>query len=498
MKGNLRNIAPKLIIVLVVFAGFLFYMNWSQGKEPTFQISDDFSTVDSEKELMEKITRQLTRSELASNYKLFSEVDYETVLLEEQRSLKIEKVWYHNNTLHMIYSVDVKEKDEVDSDVPTLTFDEISVSAEGDNFTFNLGTSNGPPTNWLNKGFIHNYRLYRGVLIHLADSEEDYKALEKIHSAGSIDYIRIELPRMIYGSYEKGKVIEPMAFNVQLETSSEDVLETIELNKTTTLNNDLKIDWDEMLLYINSTRLTFEMESPNRLLQSMNLRVSKTNGEIYKDKVMVEKLGNNRYEAYIRTFREFPNEFSLEVTGLEFMEEGAPLDYTIDETTIDEGVTLTQGEQQTLNEKIGSKHDMDIFFRGLTHEGTSDYGNEQQSDLIGIAIGLENIPKRQFETWFNYVREGMQNLKYNNLGDSEAFRYVRGPLIEITNQDGQLVEPFGSRSAPSIDQEVQVILVNKGFIEKATEINLKLSHFPVYEQVEENKTTFSLTSKGVK
>ncbi|WP_377891241.1 hypothetical protein [Alkalihalobacillus sp. R86527] len=487
-----KNI-PKLIVVLVVFAGFLLYMNWSQNDEPTFKVSEQFNQVDNEKELMNEITRKLTRSNLATNYQLFTDVNYEKILMKDRRTLRVEKAWFRQGTMQLIYSIDIRSEDKELSDVPYLMFEDLSLEAGGESHDFDLSIED---TNWLVKGYVHNYRLYRGVTIRLTGSEGNFEEIEKVMENDKIDKIVIDQPEMIHGSYEDKKTLESMAIDVSLSTLPNEKLEKFDLNQTTTLGDGRTIEWEALTLYIENTKLSFKLKNTKRLLQGLKLRITKPNGEIFEDQISVGRLEDeDRYEVNVRKFKEFPHEFSLEVVALEFMDEGIPITHTISKETIDQGLALDKGNSQSIEKKIGSKNGMGIFFEGLSNNNT--YGEPNQ-DLLGISVGLEGAEGKQFNTWFNYVTEGMQNLKYNVTGDSgsDVYHFKSGPLIEITDQNGTIIEPNGSSLSPTPDKEVQNILIKREFFERASEINMKISHFPVYEAVTSEKTTFTLTRKG--
>ncbi len=479
------------MIVLAIFTGFLLYMNWNHGEEPTFAISDDFEQVDSEQMLMAELTRQLTGSELAANYQLFEDVDYEKLLIEVQRTLKVEKAWLHQGELQLIYSIDLRREDQKQLDVPYLMFEEVGLMADGKRYNFELTTLE---TNWLSKGYVHNYRLYRGINIRMTGSEENFEKLQNITGHEEIDQIVIGQPNMIHGSFEDKKAMESMKIGLSLPTNANDELERMELNQRTNLNDGRTIEWEALTLFIHNTKLLFNMDT-ERPLQGMTLRVKKPNGEVFEDQVSVGSLGKGQYEVNMRGFTEFPNELDIEVTALEFMDEGTPMTFTIPKEIITQGLRMDKGESQSIEKKIGSKNGVNIFFEGLSTNDT--YGGPHE-ELMGILVGLEGVEDKQFNTWFNYVTEGMQNLKYNISGDSESevYQYRQGPLIEISDQDGNILEPIGSSLNPTPEKEVQNILIERTYFENASEINLKISHFPYVEQLEENNTTFKLTSKG--
>ncbi|MCA0989064.1 hypothetical protein [Guptibacillus algicola] len=487
-----KNI-PKLLVVLVVFAGFLLYMNWSQNEQPTFQVSEEFQQVDTEKELMDEITSKLTRSELATDYELFTDVDYEKILMEDRRALRIEKAWFRQGILQLIYSIDLRQEDKKISDVPYLMFEDLTLKAGGKNHKLNLTKQE---TNWLVKGNVHNYRLFRGVNIRLTGSEGNFEEIKKVMENDTIDQIVIDQPEMIHGSYENKKTLEPMEIDVSLSTNPNEELESIALNQSTTLSDGRTIDWEALTLSIDNTKLSFQLKNTDRPLQGLKLRITKPNGEVFEDQVSVgSSKEKGHYEVNIREFQEFPHEFSIEVTALEFMEEGTPMTYTISKETIEQGLALDKGNSQSIEKKIGSKNGMGIFFEGLSNNNT--YGGPNQ-DVLGISVGIEDAADKQFNTWFNYVTEGMQNLKYNVTGESDSavYHYMRGPLIEITDQNGSIIEPHGSSLSPSPDKEVQNILIDREAFRNASEINLKISHFPLYESVESEKVTFTLTKSG--
>ncbi|WP_347552109.1 hypothetical protein ABFG93_07930 [Pseudalkalibacillus hwajinpoensis] len=486
---KLKKTIYKLVPVLILFSAFLVYLNWSQESEPTFEINENFEEVQSEDKAIKEIIRGLTGSNLATEYDLFTDVDHETFLLEERRTLKVEKVWFQYNVLHLIYSVDLLQKDKRNLDIPYLQFDKVSLHSENKEISLKLDQSLGMGPNWLAQGYVSGHRMYRGVAIDIAGSEQNFEELQHVYEWDDIDHITIETPKIIHVSNEES-VIDSFSINASLDPAYDQPLKTFKLNESTKLLENSELVWRELMLTIDHANLSFQLKNTDKILQGVTL-ATRADGGVMMEQYYPVTRKEDYYEVNLNSFEKTPTSFQVEVRAVEFTDRDEPLTYTISNEILTKGMELPDGEKVEISEEIGNKNGMTISFGGFSN-ALPGYEMSGVSEVLGLELQIESIPDEQFHTWFKTVTEEMQNLKYSNVGSSSLQTVNYGPLIEISNEKGKLAETYGSSSEGFPDKEIQVFHINRDFLERSSEVTLKLSHFPIYEKTAGEINSFEL------
>ncbi|MBN8209151.1 hypothetical protein JI666_10385 [Bacillus sp. NTK071] len=493
MKATKRKkLAIKLIPVLILFGGFLFYLNWSQNSEPTFKINENFNELQSESEVFKQISQGLTGSYIPSEYNLFLDVELEKLLVEERRTLKIEKVWSQYDFLFLIYSIDVLQEDQRNEDLPQFTFDELSLHSGDNTISIEVNSTSVMRPNEISKDYVYKHRMYRGIAVNMAGSEKAYDDLQQVYQWDNIDQITVKRPKMLYDS-SKGQAFESFSFETSLNLQYNQTLEVFDLNKTTNMDNNLQLTWKKLEMKMDRLTLTFQLEKTDEPLQGITLATA-TKGKVMTEQYHPVVKKDDHYELSLPTFESTPDTFQVQVRALDFIDRSEPLSYTISNEMIMEGLSLSKGQKVDVLKELGTRNGMTISYAGLSNALPGYEVDEGPSDVLGIVIQLEDIPGERFRMWFNTVTKEMQNLKYNKTespSDSGAYPNA-GPLIEISNDKGELAEAYGSSSETMPDKESQAFHVRKEFFERSDEIIVKLSQFPIHEKVKANKSTFNL------
>ena len=486
-----RQLVWKVLIVLLLFGGFMIYLNFAGNSGPTFEVNEEFKQLESEEKAMEKISNQLTNSILPVEHHLFSEVDEKALLLNEQRTLKIEKVWYQFHSLFVIYSIDLRQDDKRDLDIPYLTFPSLTLHSKEDAVTFNVNKKTHSVTNWLPQGYVYDYRMYRGIAVNLSSLESSADKIQEITQWNEIDQLTIADPEMIHGARDSGADLDQLVIDTSLQTKYAESLKTFALNETTNVTDNLKINWDELELTTEHSNLTFHTDDSNKTLQGITLGIA-SNDELAQKKNYAVQRNGEEYEINLDQFPKTPESIQIEVRGLVFTDDSKPLTYTITNKELQKIKALKENQDYEVNKRIGSKNGMDVSFGGISKSdprSRSSVGEE----VAGLILQLDNVPEGQFRTWFQTVTKGMQNLKYNHLGSSGTRPVYTGPSIEISNKEGEFADSSGSSSEDYPDKEIQKIYISKDFIDRSSEIDLKLSSLPIYEKVIGSKTTLILS-----
>ncbi len=488
-----RQLVWKILIVLLLFGGFMIYLNFARNSGPTFEVNEEFKQLESEEKVMEKISNHLTNSILPVEHHLFSEVDEKALLLNEQRTLKIEKVWYQFHSLFVIYSIDLRQDDKRDLDIPYLTFPSLTLHSKKDAVTFNVNKTTHSVTNWLPQGYVYDYRMYRGIEVNLSTLESDADKIQEITQWNDIDQLTIADPEMIHGARDNGADLDQIVIDTSLQTKYAESLKTFALNETTNVTDNLKIKWDELELTTDHSNLTFHTDDTNKTLQGITLAIS-SNDELAHEKNYAVQRNGDEYKVNLNQFPKTPDLIKLEVRGLVFTDDSEPLTYTITNNELEKVKALKKNQDYVVKKRIGSHNGMGISFGGIS---TSNPRSRSASgdEVVGLILQLDNVPEGQFRTWFQTVTENMQNLKYNHVGSNSERPIYTGPSIEIRNKRGELAESRGSSSTDYPEKEIQKIYIRKDFIERSSEIELTLSSLPNYQKGIGSKTTIVLASK---
>ncbi len=493
MKDTKRKkIGMKLIPVLLLFGAFLVYLNWSQNSEPTFEINKEFNEVQSETKVFEQISQELTGSFMPIEYQLFQDVDLEKVLVKERRTLEIEKVWMQDHYLHMIYSVDLLPEDQNEKDIPQLTFNELSLHSKENSISMNVNKLSNRGPNTIPQSYVYKHKLYRGIAINMVDSEEAYDEFQQVYEWNNVDYITLVNPEMVRDS-GRGEALDSISFDTSFNPQFDQTLEAFELNKTTNLDNGLQVKWKDLVFRMHHLNLSFQLEKTDENLQGITLDTV-SNGKVMSEGYYPVMKKDNHYEVSLPTFESTPDTFQVQVRALDFIDRNEPLSYTINSEMINRGLALSKGDKLDVLEELGTRNGMTVSYAGLSNALPGYEVDEGPSDVLGIGIQLEDIPGDRFQMWFNMVTEEMQNLKYNKTesqSNSEGY-YNVGPLIEISNENGELAESYGSSSETMPDKEIQEFHVKKEFFKRSSEVTVKLSQFPIHEKVSSSKMTFNL------
>lgn len=493
MKDTKRKkIGMKIIPVLLLFGAFLVYLNWSQNSEPTFEINKEFTEVQSETKVFKQISQELTGSFIPIEYHLFQDVDLEKVLVEERRTLEIEKVWMQDNYLHLIYSLDMLPEDQNEKEIPQLTINGLSLHSKENSIALNVNQSSNMRSNTIPQSYVYKHKLYRGIAIDMVGSEEEFDEFQQVYEWNNIDYITLQNPEMVKDS-KKGETLNSISFDTSLNPQFDQTLEAFELNKTTNLDNGLQVKWKDLMFRMHHLTLSFQLEKTEEILQGITLDTV-SNGKVMSEGYYPVMKKDNHYEVSLPTFESTPDNFQVQVRALDFIDRNEPLSYTISSEMINRGIALPKGNKLDVIEELGTRNGMTVSYAGLSNTIPGYEEDEGPNDVLGIVIQLEDIPGERFRMWFNMVTEEMQNLKYSKTESqtaSEGYHNV-GPLIEIRNENGELAEAYGSSSETMPDKEVQAFHIKKEFLERSNEVTVKLSQFPIHKKVSGSKMTVNL------
>jgi hypothetical protein len=237
----------KVWIGAFLFAGFVFYTQYEKNAEPAWKVNEkEFTVVDTLKEGMKREYRKYENLEMVDYYGLLTELNKSVPLKEEYRILHIEKIWNIEGRLYFLYSVDLKERDKNERDVPRISVKKIKLSANsGKEMVFSASENHGNPGT-RDEGFVYKHKLYRSMMVMPIINnykEIDWKLFKDIN--------RIELQKLEVSDKEGVAPIENIAFKVSSENLYFKVLDSSSINKKFTYgdNKTAKLKSYDVLLY---------------------------------------------------------------------------------------------------------------------------------------------------------------------------------------------------------------------------------------------------------
>jgi hypothetical protein len=237
----------KVIIGTALFTGFALYTQYEKNAEPVWKVNDkEFTVVNTFQEGMKREYIKFNELEVVDNYDLLQEVNKTIQLKEEYRTLKIEKIWNLQGRLYFLYSVDLKERDKDESDVPRFIVKKMKLSAkDGKESVFPASENTGDPGT-RDEGFVYKHRLYRSMMVVpvIVDNEQmDWELLTYAN--------RIELQEVEITDKDGSNPLKNIAFKVSSENIFLKVLESSPIDKQFTYGNNKKADIQsyDVLLY---------------------------------------------------------------------------------------------------------------------------------------------------------------------------------------------------------------------------------------------------------
>jgi hypothetical protein len=247
----------KVIIGTLLFSGFVFYTQYEKNAEPVWKVDDkEFTVVKTLQEGMNREYSKFEELQLVDKYGLLQEANKTVQLNDELRTLKFEKIWNMQGRLYVLYSVDLKERDKDEREIPRLTIKKMKLSAkDGNEAVFSASENTGIPGT-RDEGFVYKHRLYRSMMVVpkiINNDQMDWDLLTKTN--------RIELQEVEISDKNGVKPIKNMAFKISSENLYLKVLESSSINKQFTYANNkkVKINSYDVLLYDQR----FSLDIPN-------------------------------------------------------------------------------------------------------------------------------------------------------------------------------------------------------------------------------------------
>ncbi|MBN3555377.1 hypothetical protein JYA63_13930 [Fictibacillus nanhaiensis] len=257
------QIIKKLLIGSVLIGGFVVYTQYEKSAEPTWTVNaEQFLVVDSFKDGMKREYIKFAELEIMDKYGFLKDVNKTLTLKDSYRTLKIEKLWNMNGRMYVLYSVDVKERDKDEYDIPRLSVKNMRFQTkEGEELVLKAGEEMVQPGT-RDEGFVYKHRLYRSMMLMPSmfdSSENDWSIVSNANV--------VRLQDLTISSKDKGvDSIQDIALTMPDEDPYTKVLKSEPIDQTITYedNKKVKIKSIEALLY--EQRLSVEIPDDEDLI----------------------------------------------------------------------------------------------------------------------------------------------------------------------------------------------------------------------------------------
>ncbi|KZE66029.1 hypothetical protein AWM68_06520 [Fictibacillus phosphorivorans] len=241
------QILKKVLIGSALIGGFAIYTQYEKNAEPAWSVNTkEFTVVNTIQEGMKREYVKFEELEMVDEFGFLKDANKTVALEEAYRTLKIEKIWYLEGRLYFLYSVDVKERDKDEYDVPRLSVKNMLFkSNEGKELVLRAGENMGD-TGSRDEGFVYKHRLYRSMMLipgPIENEEIDWSILGK---ANTIQLKDVAISNKTAGS----KALKDISLKVTSDNPYVKVLKSEAINQTISFDDQkVKIKSIDALLY---------------------------------------------------------------------------------------------------------------------------------------------------------------------------------------------------------------------------------------------------------
>jgi hypothetical protein len=413
----------KAIIGVALIAGFTLYVQNEKTAEPVWKVNGKkFTVVNTLKDGMKREYIKYDELEIVDNYGFLQKSNKTIQLNDELRTLKFEKIWNMQGRLYILYSVDLKERDKDESDIPRITVKKMEISAkDGKEIIFDASEDSGVPGT-RDEGFVFKHRLYRSMMIVpmvLNSDQIDWDFMSNIN--------RIELQEIELSDKEGSKPLKNIAFKVSSENIYEKVLESSSINNKFTYKDkkEAEISSYDVLLYEHRFSLSIP-KGDNDLVGFLGYKSNQS------ETFVMDIIGTESKGYYIPFYEDLsqPSAASKE-KSFTLQSSIHKNDQTYTWIVPKEDITRFNrniNQPVVKNEEIVNTNNMKIVYEGLTKY------NERPT--IKISIKTSNHNDR------NFIRLIPESYYGNEKIPEEYVRSFQKNLLTITNEKNEKLGNF--------------------------------------------------------
>ncbi|GGB55090.1 hypothetical protein [Fictibacillus barbaricus] len=245
----------KIIIGAVLLIGFVLYTQFEKNAEPVWVVNEkNFTVVDSLQDGMDLEYTKFDELERIDQFGFIKDSNKVIRLNEKYRTLQIEKVWHSQGQLYFLYSVDLKERDKDETDIPRLTVKKMKLHMkDGEEFIAPVHENSGNYS-LSHEGFVYKHRLYRSLMIFPMPDQLEMENFnwEKLMNVNKIDLLQVDL-----ADRSGLKSMDDIQLKVSSDNPHTKVIHSENINKSFTYDNreKAKLTAYEFLLYDQRLRI---------------------------------------------------------------------------------------------------------------------------------------------------------------------------------------------------------------------------------------------------
>jgi hypothetical protein len=418
----------KIIIGAVLLIGFVIFTQYKKNAEPAWKVNvENFTVLDSWEELMDFEKMKYNDLKFVDHFNLFKDSRVSVPISSEHRTLRIEKTWNYGYQFYMLYSVDLKERDKNEGDIPRLNVERIKLTSE-QNKEF-IGTAELYPGETSSEGYVYRHRLYRSIMIHpefnnAVNSQEEWEEVMKS--------TRLELNDITMSSKKEVTNLKPIAFKVEPTEifGHPKTIASTPINQTLHVHNGEEIGLTKMEFFPIGSRIKLDKKVDENLVSLL--------GEVdvsdRKYPIEYEITGMNDSGDYLVAYSLMSDllnsnqsdEGSFSITHSVHRTKN---EYSFSVPKIDiEKYTANQEAGVSKKEIVVNENDVKVVYEGLFWDDANNQG--------GIRFSIETLPKQN-----SLAEEFLYPRPSYHFGEGNMDRYVRN-IVAVKNSAGKQLEDY--------------------------------------------------------
>ncbi|MET3728579.1 hypothetical protein ABID52_002160 [Fictibacillus halophilus] len=463
----------KIIIGLLLLVGFVLYTQYEKSAEPTWQVNDEnFVVMKDWEELMDAEKSKFSDLKFADHFKLLKNSQISIPLADNQRKFQVERTYNFGQQLYILYSVDLLERDKVESDIPRLSVDQVEItSKKGKTFTYPIGMYEGEGAIG---GVVYKHKLYRSMMIHAQydniETEEEWKEVF------SSETLKLVNPTF---TSNKGKTkIDNLTFKVKPHNVFEvpPVLATETIDKSLELFNDKKIHLNEFEVYQMGSRIKLDSKVAMDLVSLWG--TIENNNDQSHFTLNTDISGNEESGYYLETYSALDELLNMNASDhlkLSFSHSIHRTDksysFSVSKQDLEQFASNPEKDIKR-NEVIADDTDFKVIYKGIEN----DVSNVEKGIRFSIDNKVENVGQ---EDYFHFQPN------YNEDEVQQEERFMNN-LVMIKNSTGKTLQNFDVMQTYDSEQSGFLLFFHEGLPNDDLTITLsKLTKiYPLKEKIE--------------
>jgi hypothetical protein len=463
----------KIITGAALLVIFVIYTQYVKNAEPAWKVNtENFYVLDSLEELMDLEKMKYNELKFVDHFQLFKNSTVSVPLSSEQRTLRIEKTWNHGYQFYVLYSVDLKERDKGEGDIPKLDVNSIKLTSKHNN-EFE-GTAELYPGETATEGYVYRHRLYRSIMVYPNFNNNTYKQEDWEELLQSTRY---ELSDISVSSKKGVTNLKPIAFKVEPAQMSgtPKAIASSPVNKTINVHNGENIQLKNLEFFQIGSRITIEKEIDKDLVSFIgDIKINDLNNNSYE----YEILGNNKSGYYLQT-----DQLVYELLNAEEAIEGTftlshsvhrnnkAYSFIVPKTDL-EKFSANQQSDLKKNVVIVNEKDLTVTYEGLDWDEANNQG--------GIKFSMDiHHQQDSIEDFFMFPRP------VHHFSQVEGDERFQRNLISVKDSSGKQVQEYDITQIYQDDKSSFLIYFYNGLpIEDLTVTLSRLTHLkPLKKEV---------------